>query len=108
MKENFDLPDIQSMISCIEAVFSEMNTGLVVYQLEDPATSSSLKLVYANQQAAKYAGLDFKPLLGKRILEAFPMLAHSGIPEQYAEVAKTKRACNLGAFEYSGTNPEKS
>ncbi len=108
MKKSFDLSNVQTMTSMIDAVFSEMNIGLVVYQLEDPAASSSLKLVYANKQAAKYADTDFNPLIGKYVLEAFPMLAHTGVPEQYAEVVKTRRSCNLGAFEYASGETGKS
>ena len=106
--KTFNLSDLDTMTALIDAVFSQMNIGLVVYQLEDPAASSSLKLVYANKQAAQYANIDFNPLIGKHILEAFPMLAHTGVPEQYAEVVKTKRSCNLGAFEYAGGQATKS
>ena len=106
--KSFNVSDLDTMTALIDAVFSEMNIGLVVYQLEVPEASSSLKLVYANKQAAKYANTDFRPLIGKYVLEAFPMLAHTGVPEQYAEVVKTKRSCNLGAFEYAGAETEKS
>lgn len=108
MKKPFDLSDVQTMTSMIDAVFSEMNIGLVVYQLEDAAASSSLKLVYANKQAGQYANIDFNPLIGKYVLDVFPMLARSGIPEQYAKVVKNKRPCNLGAFEYAGDKAGKS
>jgi hypothetical protein len=108
MKDLFDLSDIPTMTSMIDALFSEMNIGLVVYQLQDPAASSSLQLVYANKQAGEYTALDFNPLIGQQLLAAFPMLANTGVPEQYAEVVKTGLACNLGAFEYAGTSPEKS
>jgi hypothetical protein len=108
MKKRFDLSDLETMTNLIDAVFSEMNIGLVVYQMEELDVSTSLKLVYANKQATKYSATDLSQSIGKYILEAFPMLANTGIPEQYAEVAKTKRSCNLGAFEYSGGDSGKS
>jgi hypothetical protein len=108
MKRSFDPTNIQTMTNLIDTVLSEMNIGLVIYQMEELNASASLRLVYANKQAAKYAAIDFSQLIGKYILEAFPMLADTGIPEQYAEVARTKRSCNLGAFEYGGTATSKS
>ena len=107
MKRSFDLTNIQTMTNLIDTVLSEMNIGLVIYQMEE-LDASSLRLVYANKQAAKYSAIDFSQLIGKYILEAFPFLVDTGIPEQYAEVARTKKSCNLGAFEYSDAETGKS
>lgn len=108
MKKSFNLADLDTMTSLIDAIFSEINVGLVVYQVEKLSAASSLKLVYANKQASKYTGTDLSRLLGQYILDAFPMLAQTDIPEQYLEVAQTKQSRTIGAFEYGDANVGKN
>jgi len=99
-KKSFDLSDVNMMTSLIDSIFSEMNIGLVIYQMEDLTEVSTLKLVYANKQAAKYTGTDLSPLLGKYIFEAFPPLAETDIPQIYAQVIKTNQSETIGAVEF--------
>ena len=106
MKKSFNLADLDTMTSLIDAIFSEMNVGLIVYQVENWNARDSLKLVYANKQASKYTGSDMSRMLGKYILEAFPALQQTDIPEQYLEVAQTRQSRTIGAFEYGDVNVE--
>lgn len=108
MKKSFNLADLDTMTSLIDAIFSEMNVGLIVYQVENWNARDSLKLVYANKQASKYIGSDLRQMLGKYILEAFPALRQTDIPEQYLEVAQTKQSRTIGAFEYGDVNVGKN
>lgn len=106
--KSFNLTDLDTMTCLIDEIFSEMNLGLIVYQLEDPAAASSLKLVYANKQASRYTGSDLSQSVGKYLPEAFPALAQTDVPELYAEVVRTKQPRTVGAFEYSDVNVEKA
>jgi hypothetical protein len=99
-KKTFNLSDVDTMTNLIDAIFSEMNIGLVVFQLEELSDKSTLKLVYANKQASEYSNADVSKHVGKYIGEAFPPLAQTDIPDLYAEVIKTKQSRNIGAFEY--------
>ncbi|MGH7451752.1 MAG: hypothetical protein ACRENG_10430, partial [bacterium] len=84
--KSFDLSEVNMMASLIDAVFSEMNIGLLIYQMEDLNQASSLKLIYANRQASKYTGIDLSQQIGKPILEVFPSLAATDLPQIFAEV----------------------
>jgi hypothetical protein len=48
--KSFDLSDVKMMASLIDTVFSEMNIGLLIYQMEDLSRTISLKLVYAKRE----------------------------------------------------------
>lgn len=100
--KSFNLSDIPTMMSMVSSIFSELNIGLFIYHLEDRKSSRTLKLVYANKTAAQYTGADVTRLVGKYILEAFPALAETDLPELYAEVVNTQESRNIGAFEYVG------
>ena len=93
---------VRAVISTVSAIFSELNTGLLIYHLADPAEVYSLTLVYANDMASRYTGTDLSLLIGKTIDEAFPALTGTDLPETYAEVSAGGHSANLGAFEYKG------
>ncbi len=103
----FALTDFDGMISLPLSIFSELDTGLAIYHMEDLNEASSLKLVYANREASKYTGADLSQFVGKYVLDTSPVFAASNIPQQFAEVANTKQARNLGALEYGDANVEK-
>jgi len=105
--KSFNLSEVNTMTSLIDAVFSEMNIGLLIYQMEDLNNASSLKLVYANHQASKYTGADLSQQIGKHILEAFPSLAATDLPQIFAEVINTKQSRTIGAMEYRDENVQK-
>jgi hypothetical protein len=88
------------MMSLVSSIFSELNIGLFIYHLEDSRNPRTLKLVYANKTASQYTGTDVTKLVGKYILEAFPALAETDLPELYAEVVNRNESRNIGAFEY--------
>ena len=94
--------DHESVVRMLTYALSDLPVGLLVYHLEDPDVARSLRLLYANRAASEYTGADLSGAIGKRILEAFPGLASTDLPEQYADVAREGRARNIGAFEYGG------
>jgi predicted SnoaL-like aldol condensation-catalyzing enzyme len=91
----------------IDAAFSEMNIGLLIYRMEDLNEASSLKLVYANRQASKYTGVDLSQQFGKPILTVFPSLAATDLPQIFAEVINAKESRTIGAMEYRDENVQK-
>ncbi|NUO78796.1 PAS domain-containing protein [candidate division KSB1 bacterium] len=103
-KKSFNLADLDTMTGLIDAVFSEMNLGLLIYQMEDLDDVGTLKLVYANKQASKYTGTDLSILVGKYLAEAFPPLAQTDIPQQYAQVIRSKQSRTIGALQYGDVN----
>lgn len=107
--KSFDLSDIPTMMNVVSTIFSELNIGLFIYHLEDRSNPRTLRLVYANKTASQYTGAEVSKLVGKYILEAFPALAETDLPELYAEVVTKNESRNVGAFEYGGdANVEKN
>jgi hypothetical protein len=100
--KTFDVSDIDTMMSLVSSIFSELNIGFLIYHLEELENPNTLKLLYANKAASQYTGADLSKLVGKYILEAFPGLVGSDLPEIYVDVVKTKQSRNIGAFEYGG------
>lgn len=98
----FDGTNLDAMMRFVSSVLAELNIGLLIFHLEDPSEAHSLRLLYANHAASEYTEADLTPLIGQTILEAFPALTDSGLPETYAEVVRNQKSCNVGAFEYEG------
>ena len=86
------LPEFGPIVGVLDALLSELNVGLLIYHLEEPTDSESLKLVYFNREAARSTGLDMDTRLGMRILDAFPPLAESDAPKTFHEVVTTQRS----------------
>lgn len=106
--QSFDFFTVNTMTGLIDAVFSEMNIGLLIYQLENLSDVKKIRLVYANRQAAKYTGTDLNSQAGKYLFEVFPALAETDLPQIFVEVAKTKQSRTIGAMEYQDENVQKS
>ncbi len=98
----FDLTDVDAMMSLVSSVFAELNIGLLIYHLEEEGDPHSLKLVYANRSASEYTETDLSPRIGRFVLDAFPALEGTILPQTFAEVALTGKSENIGAFEYGG------
>jgi predicted SnoaL-like aldol condensation-catalyzing enzyme len=95
------------MINLIDSVFSEMNIGLLIYQLENLSEVKKIRLVYANRQASKYTGTDLSKQVGKYIFQVFPSLAETDLPQIFVEVASAKQSRTIGAMEYRDENVQK-
>ena len=93
---------IEAMTSVVSSIFTNLNIGLLIYQLEVPNEPRTLRLVYVNEAASDYTGADLSHRTGKYILDAFPGLAGSDLPRIYAEVAAGGKPVDLGSFEYPG------
>lgn len=103
-----ELPDVTTMIRLTQSILSNLNVGLLVYYLKDPDEATSLTLVYANDEASHYTRADLQKLVGKKILDAFPSLAKTELPQNYAAVARDGKPREFGAVEYEDNNVEKS
>lgn len=88
----YALPEFGPIIGVLDAVLSELNVGLFIYHLEDPADETSLKLVYANRESARATELDVESRIGQRILDAFPPLGETDVPRIFADVVKNQES----------------
>lgn len=93
---------IEAMTTVVSSIFTNLNIGLLIYQLEVPDEPRMLRLVYVNEAASNYTGADLRHRVGKYILDAFPGLAGSDLPRTYADIARGGRPVDLGSFEYPG------
>jgi len=101
IKQYYEIPQFSAILSFIDAIFSEINIGLLIYHVEDPSDIHSARLIYANKKASRYTGTDLQNLVGKYIFEAFPGLVDTEIPRLYSEVVQEKQARLVGVVEYS-------
>jgi hypothetical protein len=101
----FELPEYAGIITFIEAIFAELNMGLFIYHVEDPQDRGKLKLIYANKQASAFTGTDLSRVVGMRILEAFPALDGTDIPEFFLDVFTSGRSRRYPeALDYGDAN----
>lgn len=94
--------EIEAMTNVVSSIFTNLNVGLLIYQLEVPGEPRTLRLVYVNEAASNYTGADLTRRTGRFILDAFPGLAGSDLPRTYADVASGAKPVDLGSFEYPG------
>ena len=86
------LPEFGPIIGVLDALLSELHVGLTIYHLEDPDDATSLKLVYVNREAGRSTGIDMDARIGKRILDAFPTLHGTDLPQSFRDVVTTQTA----------------
>ena len=82
-------------------IVARMQVGLYVYRLEDPSDDHSLKLVAANPTAVNKLGVTEQEIIGKGIDDIFPGLRQKGIPQKFADVARTGLSFEMEEFSYS-------
>ncbi|MEW5959496.1 MAG: GAF domain-containing protein, partial [Chloroflexota bacterium] len=85
-----------------EDIINNMQLGLYIYHLENPADDGSLRLIATNPAAASFTGLAQEQVLGKRIDDCFPTLRAQGLPQILAEVIQTGQAIELEREVYHG------
>jgi hypothetical protein len=96
----YELPQFAPILSFIDAVFAELNTGLLIYHAEDLEDPLKLRLIYANRQASECTGTDLGNRIGKMIGEAFPPLAETDVPAIYLRVVTEKKSTRLADVTY--------
>lgn len=84
----------------LASVVRGMNLGLHVYELEDPADDSTLRMVTTNGAAARMTGVAAEDLLGHTLDESFPGLREKGVPQLYARVVRTGQPAHLDDIVY--------
>ncbi len=104
---NKKITDVRDLLALMDLVFSNMNLGLLVYEMEHPKDERKLKLVYANAEASRYTGTDLQNKVGKYVLDAFPALAGTELPKAYLEIASRKEARTIGLVEYADETMQK-
>ncbi len=82
------------------SIVENIPIGLHIYHLEDLSDDRTLRMVYANPITEKFTGLPVVEIMGKTLDENFPGLRQLGVPQQYAEVARTQVSRKLGVVRY--------
>ena len=83
-------------------IFSNIQVGLHIYHLEDNNDKEgiTLRMISANQAAADFTGVSIEDVVGKTLDENFPGLREKGIPQIYAEVARSGKLRTLEDVYY--------
>jgi PAS domain S-box-containing protein len=77
-----------------------MQVGLLVYRMDDPADDRSLRVVTVNPEAEHLLGVSKEDLLGARIDDAFPALRSKAMPALFAEVLRSGEAREVKDLDY--------
>lgn len=100
----YELSEFSAILSFIDAIFAELNMGLLIYHVEDVREIRTARLIYANRRASELTGTDLRRQLGKLIFDAFPHLADTVVPRLYAEVAAQGKSHHVGVVDYEDGN----
>lgn len=84
---------------CRDVLF-HMPVGLHLYRLEDPEDDRTLRFIGSNPAAERITGASASQYIGRTLDENFPSLRAAGIPQAYAEVARTGRPWSTDHLEY--------
>ena len=82
-------------------IFESIQTGIHIYELEDPDDDRSLRMIAANPATEKLTGIPVGEIIGKTLDENFPGLREKGIPQKYFQVIKTKIPVEINDIHYS-------
>lgn len=77
-----------------------MPVGLYVWQLVDAGDPYSLEMLATNPAATAFTGISEESVIGEKIINTFPALADTNIPETYAGVVNHQQAVDLGDVPY--------
>jgi signal transduction histidine kinase len=89
-------------------VVSAFQTGIYVYELEDPEDPAGMRVVYANHAAQVATGVSSDAVVGRTLREAFPSVVGTDRPAIYAEVALGGAARSLDDFVYADARIEET
>lgn len=96
-----EFTSVSDLICLIDDIFADLNMGLFIYHIEDPNKTDSLRLIYANNEASRYTGVDLQQRVGKYIYDAFPSLKGTEIPKAFHDVILSRKATRIGVVDYS-------
>jgi len=71
-------------------IFMNIRTGLHIYHLEDIEDDRTLRMIGVNPAAERLTGIKSGDVIGKTLDENFPGLREKGIPQDYANVVRSK------------------
>jgi signal transduction histidine kinase/DNA-binding NarL/FixJ family response regulator len=77
-----------------------MNVGIHLYKLENAADDLSLRMIWINPAAEKYTGIKGEACIGRLILDNFPDLKNTPVPEIYARLAREGGCFDFGEIFY--------
>jgi len=89
--------DLTASESRSENLIQTSPIGILIYQLD---SQDGLILIEANPATETILGRDYSGSIGMGILDIFPNLAKTGIPESYRKVALTGQSWSTTDFEY--------
>jgi PAS domain S-box-containing protein len=81
-------------------IFMNIRTGLHIYHLEDIEDDRTLRMITVNPAAERMTGIISGDVVGKTIDENFPGLRAKGIPQDYANVVRSKVSKQFEEISY--------
>lgn len=82
-------------------IFNSIQTGIHIYELEDINDDRTLRMIAANPATEILTGVPVGEIIGRTLDDNFPGLRDKGIPQNYAEVIRTKTPYEVEDINYS-------
>ncbi|MEL7351331.1 MAG: PAS domain S-box protein [Cyanobacteria bacterium P01_A01_bin.116] len=100
--------EAKTQVQLYSQAVENMEVGLYIWRLEDENDDYSLRMIATNPAAIRATGVSADAVLDELILDAFPALAATNIPQIYANVVRTQTACDLGEVLYGDSRIQQS
>ncbi len=90
----------EKKIQLYSDIVNNTQIGVVVLQMDVLGDAKTLRMIAANPSASEVTGMPMETVVGTTLLESFPNLYKTTLPEQFADIARTNTAANLGEIQY--------
>ncbi|NEP19843.1 MAG: PAS domain S-box protein [Leptolyngbya sp. SIO4C1] len=85
-----------------------MQDGFYLWQLEAADDPRSFRLIATNPAAAQLTGIPADTVLGKQMIEGFPALFETNIPQRYQTIVNTGKEQDIGEVVYGPSGSQKT
>jgi len=88
-------------MEAVTSIIEQMQVGVLVYRLENPADDRSLRMIAVNPAACAILAIEPESVIGRTIDDCFPALRASGIPQAYRDVVIRQQPFELDHLFYT-------
>jgi PAS domain S-box-containing protein len=94
-----ELDRAQAETRLFDSVFRNIDVGVAIWRLEDPADSGSFRMIALNAAASRMTGVQAHEVLGRGISE-FPEVVADGYADVFRRVLESGKGEDLGEVRY--------
>ncbi len=84
-----DSQEMRQRLDLYRSILKQLPLGMYVFCLEDETDDRTLRMIATNPAAAEQTGVPMEGIVGTLLDESFPRLREQGLPQAYANVARS-------------------